>query len=237
MSNNNVDGDLQSRYEFNSSWAERIAFLIIIGLPVEIAAVFIFQKPFWEGLSTIVANVLIVAGVWGELIFERRAKAAGDGIVAEAKARAAEANQKAQEAALELARLITPRVISPEQQRQLVEAVKPFAKTPFDVSIQPDPEPLALMEQICEALVEAGWDWRPVKKISLNRPGKPSVGMHTGQGVQVLVESTMMPEWEPAVLALANVLHRIGLETIASHADDGRAPPRDASASWGRSVR
>jgi hypothetical protein len=95
MSNNNNDCDLQSRYEFNSSWAERIAFLIIVGLAVEIAAVFIFRKPFWEGVSTIVANVLIVAGVWGELIFERRAKAAGDGIVAKANARAAEANAQA----------------------------------------------------------------------------------------------------------------------------------------------
>jgi hypothetical protein len=80
-------GDLQLTYEFNSAWADRIAFLIVVGLVIEIAAVFILGKPPLEGTLTIVSNLLIVLGVWGELIFAKRAKEAGDGIVAEANAR------------------------------------------------------------------------------------------------------------------------------------------------------
>jgi hypothetical protein len=99
------NGDLQSKYEFHSAWADRIAFLIVVGLTVDIAAVFILEKSLLEAALAIVANVLIILGVWGELWFARRAREAGDGMVAEANARTAEANQKAQEAILELARL------------------------------------------------------------------------------------------------------------------------------------
>ena len=97
--------DLRSKYENNSVWADRIALLIVVGLVVEIAAVFILQKPLLEAILTTSATALIACGVWGELWFAKRAKEAGDGMVAEANARAAEANQKAQEAILELARL------------------------------------------------------------------------------------------------------------------------------------
>jgi hypothetical protein len=99
---NNGSGDLQSKYEFNSTWAERIAFLIIVGLAVDISAVFVLEKAFPESVLTISANLLIVAGVWGELIFEKRAKEASDGIVAQANKRAAAANEKAAELKISL---------------------------------------------------------------------------------------------------------------------------------------
>ena len=73
MTENGIS-DLKSKYDDNSSYAERIAVLIIVGLLVEIAAVFIFQKPWTESVTAISANALIVVGVWGELFFERRAK-------------------------------------------------------------------------------------------------------------------------------------------------------------------
>jgi hypothetical protein len=114
----------RSPIQFNSTWAERIASLIIIGLAVEIAAVFIFGKSFWEGAVTILANVLIVAGVWGELIFERRAKTAADGIVAQANARAAEANARAATAQLELRRLSEPRKFDVTKFKEIMDHPK-----------------------------------------------------------------------------------------------------------------
>jgi hypothetical protein len=95
---NENGGNLQSKYEFNSTWADRIAHLILIGLAVDIIAAFVLGKSPLEVTLSITASVLIALGVWGELWFARRAKEAGDGIVAEAKARALEAK-------LELARL------------------------------------------------------------------------------------------------------------------------------------
>ncbi len=100
MSSGNEGSNLQSSYEFNSLWADRIARLIIVGLALDIAAVFILGKSPLDGVITVSADTLIIAGVWGELWFEKRAKAAADGIVAHAEARAAEANARAEEARL-----------------------------------------------------------------------------------------------------------------------------------------
>jgi hypothetical protein len=92
------DSNLRSKYEANSSRAEWFARLILVGLAVEIVEVFVLKRPFLEAAFTIAATTLILVGVSGEIIFEKRARAAGDGIVAEANARTAEAH-------LELARL------------------------------------------------------------------------------------------------------------------------------------
>jgi hypothetical protein len=217
----NGTGDLQSRYEFNSAWADRIAFLIVAGLAIEIAAVFILHKPPLEGALTIVANLLIVLGVWGELIFARRAKEAGDGIVAQANAGAAVANARAEEAKLELARLTTPRSLTAEQQSELTERAKPFAGTPFDMFIKPDKEPLDLANQISVALTAAGWNWVPVNTLmGLNRVVKPTIGMTTATGVAVQMHETKKAEWEAAILAVANALHSAGIVTRAEEIED-----------------
>src|SRR5262249_9383080 len=83
--------DLKSRYESNSLLAERFALLVLAGLAVEIIEVFGLRRPFWEAVFSITATALILIGVWGEIIFEKRAKEAGDGIVAEANKQAEEA--------------------------------------------------------------------------------------------------------------------------------------------------
>jgi hypothetical protein len=231
---NMADGDddpLAEEYERNTLFEHISAGVLVVGLAAELVNAAIW----FEGVKTIAemcAVSLIVLGVAGEVWFGNRARIAGDkqmaeyrARLAEANARAEEANQKAQEAALELERLKTPRTISPEQGTQIVEAIRPFTGTPFDFSLSPDPEPLALMNQLADFLTEAGWDWRPVRQlITFNRPGKPNVAMHTGEGVHVLVASSRKAEWEPAILALANALITIGLERVVAHeADDGSA--------------
>jgi hypothetical protein len=229
-----ADGDddpFGKEYERNTRFEHICAGVLVVGLAAELVNAAIW----FEGAKTVAemfAVSLIVLGVAGEVWFGNRARVAGDkqmtqyrARVAEANARAEEANQKAQEAALELARLKTPRTISPEQRAQIVEAIRPFAGTPFDLSLSPNPEPLALMGQVEDVLMEAGWDWRPVRQlIAFNRPGKPAVAMHTGEGIQVLIASSKKAEWEPAVVALANALVVIGIERVVAHeADDGSA--------------
>jgi hypothetical protein len=219
--NDENGGSLQSRYEFNSVWADRIARLILVGLIVDIGAAFAFRKSLLESSVSIIADALIAIGVWGELWFEKRAKTAADGIVAQANARAAEANARAEEAKLELARLTTPRTLTAEQQSELTEKVRPFAGTPFVLFIQPDPEPLNLANQIAQALVAAGWEWRPAQALpTLNRPGKPGVGMTTASGVFVQMHSSKRSEWEAAVLAAANAIHSFGIAARAEELTD-----------------
>jgi hypothetical protein len=112
-------GDLKSRYQRDSARADLLAKLIILGLAVEIAGVFVLEKSVLEGAVTIVSTALIAIGVWGELKFSHRAREAGDAIVAEAEARAAEANLKAQEAGLELARFRAPRALNRSQTERI----------------------------------------------------------------------------------------------------------------------
>jgi hypothetical protein len=206
--NNSGGGDLQSKYESNSAWADRIAFLIIVGLAVDIAAVFILKKELLDGALTIVANALIAAGVWGELWFARRAKEAGDGIVAEAKARAAnsmalaagansrssmaqrqvaKANVRAAqleketaEAKLELARL--QKKITPRVITAEGEAKIIEALKPFPglpFSVRADPAAeFAFVNKLIAVLQRAGWEYREYVVTPL---GLPTGDWHGGE--------------------------------------------------------
>jgi hypothetical protein len=109
--NGDDGGNLRSEYERYSALAERIALLILVGLAVEIAAVFILHKPRLEGALTIAATALIAIGVWGEILLEKRAKAAGDSLVAQANERAA----KADLARAELEDKLRPRMLNQAQ--------------------------------------------------------------------------------------------------------------------------
>jgi hypothetical protein len=119
MSNSN-NGDLRPVYEKNSTRAERFAVLILIGLAVEIASAFILEKSLLESSLTIASTTLILVGVWGEIFFERRAKEAGDGIVAEANARAANAEWETERLKIQFA----GRRILPDQNRQIAESIR-----------------------------------------------------------------------------------------------------------------
>ncbi len=151
---NNVD--LQSKYDFNSDWADRIALLIVIGLAVEIVAVFVFKKPFWEGATTILANVLIVAGVWGELYFAKRAKEAADQIVAAAHERAAKAVEAAHFAYQEAKRNAEPRKLDLEKFKEFVERSPP-AKAEV-LYVRECADCLWLAFSIRAMLMSAKWD-------------------------------------------------------------------------------
>jgi len=93
--------DFGSESELNSDRSHRAGLVLIAGLVLElINSIVWFHGP--ETIAGMVAVVLIVGGVWGELFFSHRARVAGDKQLAQYDARDAEANQKAKEAALEL---------------------------------------------------------------------------------------------------------------------------------------
>jgi hypothetical protein len=151
--------DLESIYELNSTWAERTGYIVLFGILIEIADVFIFTRSAWEASLTIISDCLIVIGVWGEIVLGRRARLAGDGIVALANARAAEADQKAEEARLELIRLTTPRSLSFEQQRRIAAKMQAFEGLRAVLGAIPaSAENVELLQQISQALEDAGVD-------------------------------------------------------------------------------
>ena len=219
--NSGRDGNLQSEYGFNSLWAERVAKLIIVGLVVEIAAVFILRKPFLEGVLTIVSNVLIVAGVWGERILEKRAKRAGDGIVAEANARAFEA-----QAALE--KFKAPRRLSPEQRARIGEKLKQYAGRQFVGSIAPGVEDARnLWRQIAGALREANWTPPPSvvgEAFPAGLSAMSRTGVHVLYWVGAFVSS---PSIQVHAEALASALNDEGIDALAwpAHGSSVEATP------------
>jgi hypothetical protein len=100
----------------------------------------------------------------------------------------ADAQQRAAEANLELARMKTPRSLTAEQQREIADKLKPWAGALFDVgAIHGDTE-VAELELILESVLEtAGWqqvDWQG-GDVVLSRPGKPATGLITTTGVAI----------------------------------------------------
>jgi len=210
---NGKNGDLQSTYEKNSTRAELFSFLILVGLGVEIAAVFILNKPLCEALLTIGSTSLILLGVWGEIFFERRARAAGDGIVAEAKARAAEAE-------LRLIEFRRPRraLMTPDAQARMIAGLKQFSGTDFDIgSGQGDGEQADFVWDLEQMLRAAGWrevHWgvHGVGIAAIVRPGQPVLGIVAAQNVEIHLDPSGRAGLLPATNALISVLQEAGIE-------------------------
>ena len=101
--------DFRSVSDFNAEWSDRIALLILVGLLVDIGNLFIPENSGWKTPLAIIANVLIMGGVWGELWFLKRARAADDSRVGQAESALADALTRASRAEEALVRLRTER--------------------------------------------------------------------------------------------------------------------------------
>jgi hypothetical protein len=136
----------------------------------------------------------------------------------------AEANERANQAALELAKFKAPRALSAEQMGQIATLMKRFAGTEFDGGVGPlnDPEPLHLFDQIAQALVAAGW--KPVAFVSqqvMTLPrsnGTPAVGGVSVTNVIIDIHPSQASRLWPVARALAEALAAAG---IAAAYDQG----------------
>jgi hypothetical protein len=214
------EDDFGAQYEVNSHRAHLFAYVLIAGLIIELAA-----GIFWyRGIETIVgtaATLLIVIGVWGEIFFGQKARIAGDKQLAQFEARAAEANQKAQEAARELARYRQPRVMSREQMDRVSKAVEPFAGMQFAVCVNPgNPEFESFLRYIELALEKAGWteiDWRV--SAGRTRSGRPTIGTSSSvTGVMVQFNTDDMGTLGGAAMALVVALLAEGFDAMGGPA-------------------
>ena len=161
-------------------WADRLAYLILAGLAVDIFALFLPQRNS-HIVASIGANLLIFGGVWGELWFAKRARDADDSRVAEANASAARAHERAaaleteaaeaRERTAEIERLAAWRHILPDQQTKIVQAIR--GKIPMIAFINfedQSPESVMYGKEFEKLLIFAG-----VKNIQM-RPNHILVG-------------------------------------------------------------
>lgn len=149
--------------------------------------------------------------------------------VAGAEAKAAMASQKAAEAELALETFKQPRRLTATEITSGVDALWPFAGTPFDLGVNPSPEPQALMGQIASMLESAGWVWvKPANMGSLfvDTPHKPGAKLMTGfVGLGVEIDQSKAAEWTMAEAALVIVLRALVPGMKANIAMDGSAAP------------
>ena len=172
-------GDLVGggEYEVNSHRAHLSAYVLIAGLILELVNSIVWYRGS-ETLAGMVAVLLIVGGVWGEVFFANRARLAGDRQLAEYQARAAEALQKAREAELELARLKAPRALTQEQRARIVGKLQQFSGTEYDITVSDvDPEILGFVFAVELVLSTSGWtelDWQGTGETFI-RQGQPLI--------------------------------------------------------------
>lgn len=138
-----------------------------------------------------------------------------------ANERAAAATQKAEEARLELEKLKMPRLLSAEQQARIVGKLKSFG-VPYSMALQPDPEPIALANQIEATLNASGWKrqkWEDKGLMRFSKPNDPTdipMGLVYIVGVRIEIALSKKAEWEAAAVALRDALTAEGIDVTAS---------------------
>lgn len=153
----------QTTHDLFTRRAEKVAWLIVLGLAVELIGMFWSGRPVWEIAVQAIADLLIAGGVGFELWFERVARVAGDALQAEAKKSVAEANKaaeeanaRASEADLKRAKLelrLQPRSFNQEQW-DLIQALRGKFSA-VNIAYETDGETSWFAEQVRQALVAA----------------------------------------------------------------------------------
>jgi hypothetical protein len=129
-----------------------------------------------------------------------------------ANERAADSENRAAEARRELERHKTPRTLSREQQSQLTERLRRFEKTPFEFSVTPASEAIALMGQLALALTESGWEWNLSSPLMFNKAGQSNDEVDL---VQIQVDERKKQQWERPAIELREALKAAGIEVTA----------------------
>jgi hypothetical protein len=136
--------------------------------------------------------------------------------IANAKATAAQAEQRAAKANLELARMKAPRTLTAEQQEHIISALRPFAGTRFDVGlVQGDAEAAEFMALLEAVLQRAGWiqvDWVG-GDIVMTRAGKATAGLVTTTNVAIAIHPEKALTLRNAAEGLYTALSAEGIAT------------------------
>ncbi|MGY4313260.1 hypothetical protein [Bradyrhizobium sp. JR3.5] len=113
----------------------------------------------------------------------------------------------------------SPRSFGPASQQRLADALKEFRGTPFDFSVELDPEAVTLMEDVGAALDAAGWKRQAVAQGSgYIPPGKPAAGIVVLKGVEVQIVESRQSDWGAAGKPAAVLLHAMRNEGLTAFA-------------------
>ena len=167
-------------------------------------------------VAGVIATYLIVvtAGVkerhWDEL------RQAANVRIAESDQRAAEAQAKAAEAELALIEFRRPRRIGSEQSQIIIDRIKPYSGTRFDIGHVPDDrEQMDFLWAFEPVLPKAGWvhiDWAGGQMFTKpNWPGDHMYGRIAVLNVAIEIHPESLEKLSPAAEALVAALNEIGI--------------------------
>ncbi len=192
-----------------------VAFLVAAGIFAVLAAgatyiAFQLQKQDAINAATTLAQYQVVASV--RIADAHAAGEAAKADAARANEAAANANERAADAELALAKIKTPRTISPSHAATMIATLKHFSGTPYALYLFDDPEAASLLNQIERILEAAGWNGRSgTGEIVKSRPNKPDIAMTRMTGLFVQIDRGHQLILMPAGLALAGTLRNAGL--------------------------
>jgi hypothetical protein len=209
------------RNESRSKWA---AWVLVAGLVVEVALAFNFSegKTPLENWSPVLADIMVALGVFGEIHFSGKAARAQKALQSISDGKLAEALDRASKAETALTKLQTPRqlLLAPDEVRaQIIERLRPFAGTKFDVGhARVDRETWDFLWSLEPTIVKAGWihvDW--VGGVIFKKNGWQGdhwYGEANARKVSIEVRPLSRKVLMPAALALAEVLNANGIEAV-----------------------
>jgi hypothetical protein len=229
---NAIDPELEVSSDSCELWGWICGGLVVAALIAEV--VLAYKNPPYgaplERLGALFTDATIALGVAGEVMFARmghkrdgelKRRAALE--IARLKDEAAQANNRALQARLELERLKKPRSIDHPAQQRVAGKVDRFAGTPFIFTVLAnDPEAAALLEQLTTTLAMAGWEqiaWKDLQgndvQLGYTLPGRPLCGLNNLIGLYVQADMGKERQYRLPVAALTSALMDEGLEAKA----------------------
>jgi hypothetical protein len=211
-------------YDVNTHRAHLAAYVLIAGLLLELIASVIWFKGT-ETLVGMVAVLLIVGGVWGEVFFGNKARVAGDKELAEQRARAAEAIENTEK----LRASMRPRGVRKQIFLDLLKD-KPRAMVEL-MFVRDDLEAHGLATNIRFSLSEANWPVYGQQPLPPTDSDIPAMAEATGSfsGVAIVADGrgpTLEPN--PAAVALLEALRAaVDGGVSMSHKNPGGRPISD----------
>jgi hypothetical protein len=224
-----TDEDINSAISRNEGIALYGGLTVVLGLLLEVvlAAKFHAGKSVLENWGPVIADSLVALGVAAEIAFARLSASGREELqrrseekVASANERGAAANERAAKLELEILRIKTPRRLYTGHIPQLMERLRPFAGTEYDMGLQQgDPEAGDLSGAIEYILKEAGWQqvgWRGMTIIA-KREGNPhDLGIVSLVGVHIQMHPEARSKMEPAALSFRDALLAVGIVAMVS---------------------
>jgi len=171
----------------------------------------------WIEFGGTIALLLVAMGVGYEFVADRlaaplrkRIEIARETELGKLHEEAADANARAAEANLELARLKLPRTLTQQQRQELTDEMKAFSGQRFSMSAAQDPEAIDLVRTIGECLRGSSWE-QTAPQTDMNIG---DIGVSIGRGVRIQVPHGSSPRTQEIARALASALNAKGLATI-----------------------